>query len=85
MWQDGIPIAEIDIAKPDILYGVEIDGPHHDLPEQRRRDEERDQRLREVGWRIDRFGCEDVLADPAGFAARIRATVEKRRRASLAG
>jgi very-short-patch-repair endonuclease len=77
--QDGITIAEIDIANPDILSGVEIDGPHRDLPEQRRRDELRDQRLRDLGWRIDRFRWEDVLADPTAFAARVRAAVEQRR------
>lgn len=82
VYRDGIPIAEIDIARPDILFGVEVDGPHHLLEEQRRRDEARDQNLRDDGWRIDRFWWDDVLADPARFARRVARAVEKLMRAS---
>lgn len=48
-------IAEIDIAFEPILYGVEVDGPHHLIPQVAAADRDRDRRLGRIGWTIDRF------------------------------
>lgn len=68
----GAIIAEIDIAFPDVKYGVEIDGPHHRLPEVAQADKGRDRRLAREGWTIDRFTCEEVEGATRAFVAEVR-------------
>ena len=68
----GKTIAEIDLAYPDALYGAEVDGPHHLLPEVAAADKARDRRLAHLGWTIDRFPHEQVLANPPAFVAEVR-------------
>jgi very-short-patch-repair endonuclease len=46
----------IDFAYPDIGVGCEVDGaPWHETIELRERDQERDMKLANIGWRILRF------------------------------
>ncbi len=45
---------EIDFYWPEFRLCVEVDGPEHDLPERRRKDEERDARLRSYGFEVIR-------------------------------
>ena len=66
-------IAEIDLAYPDVLYGAEVDGPHHQLSEVAAADKARDRRLTRLGWTIDRFLHTHVLNDPEGFVAEVKA------------
>ena len=68
----GITLAEIDIAFPRVLYGAEVDGPHHLLREVAAADRIRDRRLRRMGWTIDRFSAEEVAADPTGFVREVQ-------------
>lgn len=68
-------IAEIDIAFSAIRYGVEIDGPHHLLPEIARKDKARDGELGRLGWTIDRFTIEEIAARPEAFVAHVRSRV----------
>lgn len=51
----GRLLAEIDIPFVDVMYGVEIDGPHHLLPDVAAADRQRDRALEKLGWLIDRF------------------------------
>lgn len=69
----GRTIAEIDLAYPDLLYGGEIDGPHHQLAEVAAADKARDRRLRRLGWTIDRFPHDMVRNDPEEFVAEVKA------------
>ena len=69
----GRTIAEIDLAYPKVLYGAEVDGPHHQLAEVAAADKARDRRLARAGWIIDRFPHNHVLNDPEGFVAEVRA------------
>ena len=43
---------------------VEVDGPYHNDPVQRARDEERDQWLRVAGFRVLRLTADEVIGDP---------------------
>lgn len=69
---DGVTVAEIDLAYPEFLYGAEVDGPHHLLGEVVKADKARDRQLARLGWTIDRFPAEQVVNDPAGFVAEVR-------------
>ena len=70
---NGRTIAEIDLAYPDVLYGAEVDGPHHQLAEVAAADKARDRRLARLSWTIDRFPHSYVSSDPQGFVAEVRA------------
>lgn len=70
----GRPLGEVDLAYPAVRYGVEIDGPHHGLPEAVERDHARDRRLqRETAWIIDRFPVRIIDEDPRGFVTEVAA------------
>jgi hypothetical protein len=62
----------IDFAYPEIMLAIEIDGPHHRLPENRARDARRDRRLRALGWTVERFDEEAVTYHPAAVLHAIR-------------
>jgi len=51
-------------TRPDFLYddqyvAVYVDGPHHDFPERQARDAAQAQKLRDLGYRVIRFGHRD--------------------------
>lgn len=70
--EHGRPIAEIDIAFPDLLLGIEIDGPHHLLPHVAAADRQRDRLLQRVaGWRIERFFWFEVEERQAWFVSQV--------------
>ncbi len=62
----------LDFAYPDIRLAVEIDGPHHRLPEVIARDLRRDTRLRALGWEVLRLPEEVVVYTPAAAVVRLR-------------
>lgn len=66
------PVAEIDIAFPDLMLGIEIDGPHHLLPDVAAADRQRDRALARLGWRIERFFWFEVEERQAWFVAEVR-------------
>lgn len=79
---DGRVVGEIDIAVPWVLYGIEVDGPHHDLPAQAAADKQRDRLLRRLGWTIDRFPVELIDDNPRHFVREVQrslASLERRR------
>ena len=68
---DGRLIAEIDIPFASCLYGVEVDGPHHLLPDVAAADRIRDRELDELGWTIDRFFWFELEERPEWFVAQV--------------
>ena len=69
---DGIIVAEIDLAYPDRLGALEAMGAKwHSTARQRRRDEERREFLRSLGWTIIEFGYDEVVHNPHVSAGRI--------------
>lgn len=67
----AIGMVEVDLHWPHLKIIVEIDGPHHDEPDQRAWDDRRDAALRLAGWRVERISTEDLDADPAAVIRRI--------------
>lgn len=65
---DGRRVGEADLPVLALRLDLEIDGPHHDLPEQRGADRRRDRLIRRAGWNVERFPAAMVDLDPCGFA-----------------
>lgn len=66
----------IDIAFPDIMLAIEIDGPHHHQPLTAARDTLRDADLRARGWlviRLDTASLEERIADVSAIAHLMKA------------
>lgn len=76
--------AEIDLAFPGVLYGVEIDGPHHLLADVAAADRIRDRRLRRAGWEIDRFFWFELEERPTWFVNEVARRLAERRTATTA-
>lgn len=53
----------IDIARPDIRLGVEVDGHHHDSEVGVRSDKHRDLAAARMGWQVLRVSTDDVDSD----------------------
>lgn len=77
----GRVVAEADLAVVDLRYDLEIDGPHHLLPAQRRADQRRDRLAGQAGWTVDRVPVALVDSQPGELAATVTATVRRLRRA----
>lgn len=61
----------LDFAHPALMLNVEIDGSAHDKPARRTRDETRDARMKELGWRVLRVRAEDVDEDVEAVKRRV--------------
>ena len=66
-WQRQFPIEipgshtiHIDVARPDIKLGVEVDGGLHDTPLEIHRDKMRDLHAAALGWQIIRLTTADI-------------------------
>lgn len=77
---EGRTIAEIDCAFPDVRYGVEIDGPHHLLPEVAANDRRRDRELGRADWVVDRFWWHELDEHPEQFVQEVTQRLAHRRR-----
>ncbi|MBE7217702.1 MAG: DUF559 domain-containing protein [Caulobacteraceae bacterium] len=53
-----------DFAIHGVGLVIEVDGPHHDLPDRAIRDAERDAWLALQGYRVLRFSADAAIADP---------------------
>ena len=62
----------IDFAYLAVKLAIEIDGPHHQLPEVKARDARRDRRLRQLGWTVDRFDEDEITYQPERVLMAIR-------------
>lgn len=83
---EGRLIGEIDIPFIDVHYGVEVDGPHHLLPDVAAADRMRDRQLNRVGWSIDRFYWFEIEERPEWFVSEVRRGLDAaRQRAAIDG
>jgi hypothetical protein len=75
---NGRMIAELDIPFPELLYAVEIDGPHHLLPHVAAADRQRDRSLHRIHWHVDRFFWFELEDRPDWFVSQVRKAVAER-------
>jgi len=69
---------ELDLWYPGLRRNIEVDGPHHALPHQRRKDALRDADLRSFGVAIDRVPTTVVCEHPERFLLVVRRALECR-------
>lgn len=68
--------AYIDVAFRALRLGLEIDGwEHHSSRAAFTRDRRRDRALAQRNWTVTRFTAAEVLDDPDGFVAEVRALI----------
>lgn len=66
-------VVRLDFAYPHRMVGVELDGAlYHSGERAERRDRRRDTRLGAIGWRVLRFGWDEVTRDPEYVLAMMR-------------
>lgn len=75
----GHTIAEVDIPFTDVRYAVEVDGPHHLLPEVAAKDRRRDRELGRLDWAIDRFWWHEIEEQPSRFVQEVTERLAQRR------
>jgi len=71
-------VARVDFAYPELKVAVEFDGSWH--WKQRRDDDRRRHRLRELGWVVLVFSADDVYGSPLQMAEAVRRACERARR-----
>ncbi len=69
---------ELDLWWPALRVNLEIDGPHHRLPHQRKKDALRDADLSSFGVAVTRLPAELVTDHPELFLAAARDALERR-------
>jgi hypothetical protein len=75
-------IAEVDIAFVAERVAVEIDGPWHDDPDRKRADEDRRQRLEELGWVVVRADERRLTEQPGLFVQQVRRALARQARSA---
>jgi hypothetical protein len=63
---------KIDLASPQSMLAVEIDGQGHHALKVRKADQKKDGILSLLGWTVLRFSNKEVIDDPQAAAAKIR-------------
>lgn len=61
----------VDLCWQELALIVEVDGPQHELPLQKAKDEVRDADLTALGWKVMRVRTRDFDADPQAEIARV--------------
>jgi very-short-patch-repair endonuclease len=70
---------ELDLAYPEVLLGIEVDGIRwHRTPQQKRYDEVRQNRLTAAGWGVLRFGEQQLDHTPNHVVRAVRAALLQR-------
>lgn len=75
----GLPSFRIDFAYVAERIAVEIDGPHHELPDVEDYDRWRQRILEELGWEVLRFKEEDLVYRPGFVLGEILRALRNRR------
>ena len=65
----------VDFACPAVKLVIEIDGPSHDDPEQKKFDEARTEYVQQSGWRVIRFTNAEIYEGLEAVEARIAAAL----------
>ncbi|GAA0923306.1 DUF559 domain-containing protein [Pseudonocardia zijingensis] len=81
-WRRGVPFQgwEIDIAFPEAMVAIEVDGwAYHSDVERFRTDRRKGNALVRAGWRLLRFTWHDLTDRPDYVAAEVRAALDAAR------
>jgi very-short-patch-repair endonuclease len=74
----GDLIARTDFALVELMIALEYDGGHHLDRDRQRRDLDRVRTMERRGWRVLRFGAEDLRDRQRQMIAEIRAAIRER-------
>lgn len=66
---------KVDLASPELMIAIEVDGESHKNPRAREIDERQDDLLRDLGWTVLRFWNRQVLEETETVMAQIMAAV----------
>lgn len=72
---DGRLLAEIDLAYPSLRIAIELDGAVHRDRDVFERDRPRQNGIVLEGWMVLRFTWKDMVDDPDGLVASVRAAI----------
>lgn len=70
---------KLDIADPELMIAVEVDGGSHCSLERKDQDRRKGEWLTGEGWTVLRFSNQEVMADTAACARTARSTTSKSR------
>ena len=71
--QPGYPTSyKVDLAIPQVLLAIEIDGPGHSTQTARSKDAKKQAKLESLGWRVLRYSNQAILENVDGIASEIR-------------
>ena len=74
----GLPTHyKLDIAYPELMVAVEVDGHSHNTTERKAQDERKTEFLAGLGWTVLRFSNQEVMADTAACARTVLSTTSK--------
>jgi hypothetical protein len=69
------PCYKMDIANPDLMVAVEVDGHSHDALERRAQDRKKEELLHSLGWTVLRFSNQEVTDDLEGCVRTVLSTI----------
>lgn len=75
---DGRPLALLDLAIVQLRLNLEVDGPHHWLPDQVAIDRRLDRQKAAIGWETARFSVYEIDNDLEGFIREAELIIERR-------
>lgn len=62
VWHDGRLVAVVDVALPESMVAIEVDGmAYHQAPDRFQRDRTRQNELIGIGWTVLRFTWSDLI------------------------
>lgn len=67
---------KMDLASPELMIAIEVDGESHKNPQARGADTRQDRLLASMGWTVLRFWNKQVLEETEEVMAQIMAAVE---------
>lgn len=62
----------IDFAFENVMVAVEVDGSQHELPDRKKRDHQKDETLKNNGWRVFRITAKEVLFEGGLVIAKLK-------------
>lgn len=66
---------KVDLASPELLIAIEVDGESHKSPKARVSDERQDELLTSMGWTVLRFWNREVLEETEAVMAKVMQAV----------